>query len=239
MSTPQHHIIKDTTATMSRLLQDELRKSGYKRVNIIDQAPKPDAIEGKLPAVSVYLYQLVVDPDAFPSGPTSEVIEVQQADGSKREMMRRRRTWVRLDYLVSAWAQTPEDEQILLGLVIRILADNVSMPRAMLRGDSFDDDFELEVILSGGRLDEGTLSRFWGALNQPIRPSVQVYTHVPIIPETMSGFERVRERIIDFRNGQAPNGGLERFPSPDPRSIAGKALAEKANPPPTKQGGKR
>lgn len=236
MSTPQHHIIKDSTATISRLLQDELRKSGYKRVNIIDQAPKPDAIEGKLPAVSLYLYQLVVDPDGFPSGPTSEVVEIELADGAKREVMRRRRTWVRLDYLVSAWAQTPEDEQILLGLVIRILADNIVIPHEQLRGDTFDKEFELELILSGGRLDEGTLSRFWGALNQPIRPSVQVYTHVPIIPETVTGFERVRERIIDFRDARRP-GEAERYPTPDPKSIAAKAIAVKPTPP--KQGSKR
>ena len=50
--TPQHHIIKETSETLSRLLQDEFKRNGYKRVHIVDQAPKPDAIEGKLPAVS-------------------------------------------------------------------------------------------------------------------------------------------------------------------------------------------
>src|SRR5262245_59491233 len=62
MSTPQHHIIKETSDTLSRLLQDEFKRNGYKRVHIIDQAPKPDAVEGKLPAVSLYLYQLALDP---------------------------------------------------------------------------------------------------------------------------------------------------------------------------------
>ena len=48
--TPQHHIIKETSETLSRLLQDEFKRNGYKRVHIVEQAPKPDAIEGKLPA---------------------------------------------------------------------------------------------------------------------------------------------------------------------------------------------
>ena len=61
MSTPQHHIIKETSDSLSRLLQDEFKRAGYKRVHIVDQAPKPDAIEGKLPAVSVYLYQVSLD----------------------------------------------------------------------------------------------------------------------------------------------------------------------------------
>ena len=54
--TPQHHIIKETSETLSRLLQDEFKRNGYKRVHIVEQAPKPDAIEGKLPAVSAKVY---------------------------------------------------------------------------------------------------------------------------------------------------------------------------------------
>src|SRR5690606_11850817 len=39
--TPQHHIIKETSETLSRLLQDEFKRNGYKRVHIVEQAPKP------------------------------------------------------------------------------------------------------------------------------------------------------------------------------------------------------
>ncbi len=61
--TPQHHIIKETSESVSRLLQEEFKRNGYKRVHIIEEAPKPDAVEGKLPAVSVYLYQVSLDPE--------------------------------------------------------------------------------------------------------------------------------------------------------------------------------
>src|SRR5689334_25289955 len=103
--TPQHHIIKETSDTISRLLQDEFKRSGYKRVHIIDGAPKPDAVEGKLPAVSVYLYQLACDPDGTDTTMHNEIVEIPQPDGSIKEFKRRRRMWVRLDYLISAWAQ--------------------------------------------------------------------------------------------------------------------------------------
>jgi hypothetical protein len=76
--TPQHHIIKETSETLSRLLQDEFKRNGYKRVHIVEQAPKPDAIEGKLPAVSVYLYQLSIDPDGSDSNVHNQVVEVPQ-----------------------------------------------------------------------------------------------------------------------------------------------------------------
>ena len=65
----------------------------------------------------------------------------------------------------------PEDEQLLLGLAIRSIMENPSIGREKLRGGSFENDFKLHVLLST-RLDEGTLARFWGSLNQPIRPAI-------------------------------------------------------------------
>jgi hypothetical protein len=210
--TPQHHIIKETSDSLSRFLQDEFKRAGYKRVHIVDQAPKPDAIEGKLPAVSVYLYQVSLDTEGLDGHVTSELVTVQKDDGTIEEFRRRRRLWIRLDYLVSTWAQTPEDEQLLLGLAIRAVMENPSMGRDKLRGGSFEDDFKLNVLLST-RLDEGTLARFWGSLNQPIRPAIQAWTAVPIVPEEMEPFRRVQERQLGFRDLNAPEGSIEQGPT--------------------------
>jgi hypothetical protein len=216
--TPQHHIIKETSETLSRLLQDEFKRNGYKRVHIVEQAPKPDAIEGKLPAVSVYLYQLSIDPEGYDSSPHGELVEVPQDDGTIKEFFRRRRLWVRLDYLMSAWAQTPEDEQLLLGLIIRTMMENPELPRDKLKGQSFEDDFKLNVLLSA-RLDEGTLARFWGSLNQPVRPAVQAWTAIPIIPERLDEFKRVQRRQLGYRSIIDPNLA-EEGPSQNPPTAA-------------------
>jgi hypothetical protein len=216
MSTPQHHIIKETSDSISRLLQDEFKRNGYKRVHIIDQAPKPDAVEGKLPAVSLYLYQLALDPFQEDGNMVEEVVEVPQADGSMKEFRRRRRLWLRLEYLISAWAQTPEDEQLLLGLIIRTIIDNEMIAGDKLRGQSFqfEEGFDLPFQLSA-RLDEGTLSRFWGSLNQPVRPAIQAWTVVPILPEKMESFTRVQSRTLEYRNIHDPKV-REQGPSPNP-----------------------
>ncbi|MBP9085537.1 MAG: DUF4255 domain-containing protein [Kofleriaceae bacterium] len=212
--TPQHHIIKETSETLSRLLQDEFKRNGYKRVHIVEQAPKPDQVEGKLPAVSVYLYQISIDPDGANANAHFEMVEIEQPDGTMKEFERRRRVWVRLDYLFSAWAQTPEDEQLLLGLIIRSVMDNPMIMGERLRGGSFDPDFQLSLHLAA-RLDEGTLARFWGSLNQPVRPAVQVWTAIPIVPERLEEFKRVQTRQLEYRsitdprvNEQGPSGGL-------------------------------
>jgi hypothetical protein len=216
MSTPQHHIIKETSDSISRLLQDEFKRNGYKRVHIIDQAPKPDAVEGKLPAVSLYLYQLALDPFSEDGNMVEEIVEQAQADGSVKEFRRRRRLWIRLEYLISAWAQTPEDEQLLLGLIIRTVLDNEMIAGEKLRGQSFqfEEGFDLPFQLSA-RLDEGTLSRFWGSLNQPVRPAIQAWTLVPILPEKMETFTRVQSRTLEYRNIHDPKV-REQGPSPNP-----------------------
>ncbi|HEY4238233.1 MAG TPA: Pvc16 family protein [Kofleriaceae bacterium] len=195
----QHHIIKDTSETLSRLMQDEFKRNGYKRVHIVEQAPKPDAIEGKLPAVSVYLYQMSLDPDGYNSNVHHEIVEEQQPDGSMVEYMRRRRLWIRLDYLVSAWAQTPEDEQLLLGLIVRTVLENPVLSGTQLKGHSFEQDYVMNLQL-GERLDEGTLSRFWGSLNQPVRPAVQTWSMIPIVPEKLEQFKRVETRQLEYRS---------------------------------------
>jgi hypothetical protein len=220
--TPQHHIIKETSETLSRLLQDEFKRNGYKRVHIVEQAPKPDAIEGKLPAVSVYLYQMSIDPEGTDATPHSEIVEVPQDNGTIKEFFRRRRLWVRLDYLLSAWAQTPEDEQLLLGLIIRFVMENPELARDRLKGQTFEDDFALNMIMSA-RLDEGTLARFWGSLNQPVRPSVQVWTAIPIIPEKLEEFRRVQSRQLEYKSITDPRVS-ETGPSGTPFMAAARRL---------------
>ena len=206
----QHHIIKESSESLSQLLLGEFKAAGYKRVHIVANAPKPDQIEGKLPAVCVYLYQLGLDWEGgMAHRKAQEILEVKQPDGTILEQMRDAPMSVRLDYLISTWAQTPEDEQVLLGLAIRAIMENPSIGREKLRGASFDDDFKLHVLLST-RLDEGTLARFWGSLNQPIRPAIQAWTAVPIVPEEMEPFRRVQERQLGFRDLNSVEGPIER-----------------------------
>lgn len=215
--TPQHHIIKETSDTISRLLTDEFKRSGYKRVHIIEEAPKQDAVEGKLPAVSCYLYQVSPDAEGIDGNASRELVRVREADGTIKEFSRDQRMWMRLDYLVSCWAQTPEDEQLLLGLVVRTMLDNRVVKGEQLRGESlqFEDKFELPLTISS-RLDEGTLARFWGSLQQPVRPAIQIWTTVPILPEAMEPLTRVRRKAITYRDLNQPYASGETGPENNP-----------------------
>lgn len=225
MSTGQHQIIKETTDTIVQLLKDVYRDHGYKRIHVIVEAPKPDAIEGKLPAVCVYLYQIGPDWEGVGLAGTeySEIRRVRTPEGKIIEVKQTPPTWVRLDYLVSCWAQTPEDEQLLLGLAIKVLNDTHVLKGEDLKGETFPPGYDLPISIAG-RLDEGTLARFWGSLNQPIRPAINTWTVVPIMSDIQTPFRRVEERVIGyerlgFRGGDGKELGPERFPDMPPGGV--------------------
>ena len=118
-------------------------------------------------------------------------------DGQVREVARDLPMWLRLDYLISCWAQTPEEEQLLLGATIKTIMEHPTIRGADLKGESFEPDDYLPLLLSQ-KLDETVLSRFWSSLNQPLKPAVQCWTTIPLYPTTARPITRVREREVRF-----------------------------------------
>ena len=194
----QHHIIKETSESLGELLQSVFRESGYKRVHLVVAAPKQEAIEGKLPAVSVYLYNVTLDEEGIAGNRLERRIDrVMAPDGTTREVATDQPLWVRLDYLVSTWAQTPEEEQLLMGAAIRGILEHPTMKGAELKGESFSVIEEVPLLMSQ-RLDAGVLSRVWASLNQPLKPAIPCWTTVPIFPTKEYEITRVVEKDVRF-----------------------------------------
>jgi hypothetical protein len=194
----QHHIIKETSESLGEFLQGVFRESGYKRVHLVVAAPKQEAIEGKLPACGIYLYNITLDEEGIGSNRTDKIIDrVIGPDGDVREVQRDTPLWVRLDYLISTWAQTPEEEQLLLGAAIKGIIETPVLAGEQLKGESFAMVHDVPLLLSQ-KLDEGVLSRFWASLNQPLKPAMQVWTSIPIYPTKESDITRVIEKDVRF-----------------------------------------
>jgi hypothetical protein len=198
MNPAQYHILKETSQTIGELLKQQYKLVGYKRVNLVVAAPKQENIEGKLPAVSIYLYNVTLDEEGVSNNRTATYVDEEIGeDGQLREVSREMPLWLRLDYLVSCWAQTPEEEQLLLGATIKAILENPTLRGAQLKGESFDPDDYLPLLLSQ-KLDETVLSRFWSSLNQPLKPAVQCWTTIPLYPGGGRPIQRVREREVRF-----------------------------------------
>lgn len=194
----QHHVIKEAGESLGQLLQAVFKENGYKRVHLVVAAPKQEAIEGKLPAVCVYLYNISLDEESLGNHRTGSFIEtVVGSDGRTREVAREMPLWVRLDYLISTWAQTPEEEQLLMGGAIKGLLEHPTLKGPELKGESWQADDYIPISLSQ-KLDEGVLSRFWSSINQPLKPAIQCWTTVPIYPAGEVEIRRVQEKDVRF-----------------------------------------
>jgi hypothetical protein len=198
MNPAQYHILKETSQSIGELLKNNYKQVGYKRVHLVVAAPKQENIEGKLPAVSIYLYNVTLDEEGVSSNRAAQYIDEEVGpDGQIREVARDFPLWLRLDYLISCWAQTPEEEQLLLGATIKTILEHPTISGTLLKGESFDPEEHLPLLLSQ-KLDETVLSRFWSSLNQPLKPAIQCWTTIPLYPTTARPFQRVREREVRF-----------------------------------------
>ena len=198
MPSPQHHVIKEAGESIGQLLQAIFRDHGYRRVHLVVAAPKQEAIEGKMPAIGVYLYNMTVDEEGVYANHSGQIVEkVVGPDGKSKELARRMPLWIRLDYLLTTWAQTPEEEHLLMGAAVKGLIEHPTLQGPDLKGDSWQEGQYIPIILSQ-KLDEGVLSRFWSSLNQPLKPAVQAWTTVPIYPGGTEEIKRVIERDVRF-----------------------------------------
>jgi hypothetical protein len=198
MPAAQHHVIKEAGESIGQLLQAIFRDHGYRRVHLVVAAPKQEAIEGKMPAIGVYLYNVTIDEEGVYANHTGQIIEkVVGADGKSKELASRMPLWVRLDYLLTTWAQTPEEEHLLMGAAVKGLIEHPTIQGPELKGDSWSEGQYLPIILSQ-KLDEGVLSRFWSSLNQPLKPAIQCWTTVPIYPGGQTEIKRVVEKDVRF-----------------------------------------
>ena len=169
MTTPQHHIIKETSESLSRLLQDEFKRNGYKRVHIVEQAPKPEAIRRQAARRGFGLPL-----PTCRSIPKATILHVRTAGARRsarkktdrsKSSSRRRRLWVRLDYSdLRRGRKTTADEQLLLGLMIRtVMNECLRSTRDQAARASRSKTTSRSTSLMSARLDEGTLARFWGS----------------------------------------------------------------------------
>lgn len=146
-------IISDATLSVLAVLRAAMRRIGQPNMRFILEAPRPEAVRGHLPALSVYLHDVEhcrdEGPDVF-----------------------------RLHYLASAWASTPTEEQVLYSAALRAVLLKPTIEGAELAGASFEgQSMALPLVLSN-RLDESGLSRFWQAVGQPPRPTIQCWTSI-------------------------------------------------------------
>ena len=119
-------------------------------------------------------------------------------DGRTREVARDMPLWVRLDYLISTWAQTPEEEQLLMGGAIKGLLEHPTISGPDLKGESWKPDMHPAVCSCRRSWTRASCRASGPRINQPMKPAIQCWTTVPIYPSGEVEIRRVQEKDIRF-----------------------------------------
>jgi hypothetical protein len=171
-------MIADLDETIRLLLQQELPiKNGEIEVKF-DQPKREWSARLNRPTVNFFLYDLRENPTLRQHG-------WEQLEGGSPDDLRARlkRTPYRVDcfYMLTTWANDPEDEHRLLSNVLLVLFRHPVLPEDRLMGSLKKQPFELQARLANhDRLTNP--AEVWSALDNEMRPSISYIITLALDP---------------------------------------------------------
>ncbi len=179
----QFEIIKDITGTMKTLLEQEFKKAGFTTVTLSIDRPKKENIKS-FPTVSCYLYHVSFHPGYYKER-MDTLVTTYAKDGSLVEYYQDAPAYLFAHYIISVFGNSANEENLLLGLVIKVLLEHAIMQGEELKGPAFypDDQINIYPNLSS---DYNDILAFWRSLSEEVRPSLQYMVKFRIESERRS-----------------------------------------------------
>jgi hypothetical protein len=167
----QFEVVRDIGETLKDLLKESFKANGFTTVTVGTERPKKDNIK-TLPTVNAYMYHLGFAPNWGER--TDTLVSTHDKQGNVIEFFRDAPVYMDAHYIVSVWGNSPAEENLLLGLVVKTLLENTLLTAPLLKGDSFypDDKINIHPNLKSDHND--TMS-FWRSMNEELRPAVFYY----------------------------------------------------------------
>ncbi|MFJ9615560.1 DUF4255 domain-containing protein [Streptomyces noursei] len=176
-------------------------------IEIVFDAPSREwAARRNAPTVCVFLYDIREDAGRRGSGTE----EVHDADGhvvARRTPPR----WFELTYLVTAWANRPQDEHRLLSQVLACLAAHEALPERLLSGSLAELGLTVGLDTAGAGPDAPTASDVWSALGGELKASLGVRVRAPLVGARRAAAPPVTEGLVVRATG-GPRDGEEPVP---------------------------
>ncbi len=160
-----------------------------------DQPDRQWSAQLSRPTLNLFLYDLRENARLrHPSPPWRP----QRGDG---DSVVQQRQAVRMDvhYIITAWANEPEDEHRLLSRTLMALFRNPNLPKDVLPEVLHDQPAPIQ--LQAAQSDElRDTSFFWSALDNEVRPAIVCTLTFALNPYQPFTTPLVRERVLVFRN---------------------------------------
>ncbi len=186
----QFEAIKDVNETLKELLKESFKKTGFTTVTVSTDRPKKDNIKN-MPTVNCYLYHVGFDPSYRER--TDTLVSSYDKAGNVIEYYQDAPVYLRAHFIISVWGNSPNEENLLLGLAVKTFGEHPMIVGELLKGESWYPDDRLNVYPNLQADFNDTMS-FWRSLNEDLRPSVYYFVKFRIESDRRSGETR---RVVE------------------------------------------
>jgi len=199
-------VIHEVDEGLRQLLAESgLEASG---VEVAFDAPTKDwAARRSAPTVCVFLYDIREDATRRGSG-AGEVYDDEGYLVARRSPPR----WFDLTYLVTAWANRPQDEHRLLSQVLTTLVAHDVLPARLLTGTLAELGLTVGLDTGGTGLDGPAASDVWSALGGELKASLGLRVRAPLAGAVRASAPPVTEGLVVRSAARGAGPGEEAVP---------------------------
>ncbi|MBM4395484.1 MAG: DUF4255 domain-containing protein [Deltaproteobacteria bacterium] len=192
----QFEVIRDIGESLKELLKASFKAAGFTTVTVSNERPKKDNIKS-LPTLNAYMYHVTFAP-GFKER-TDHLVTTYSKDGKLVEYYQDAPAYLHAQFILSVFGNTPNEENLLLGLTVKTLLENSILTGELLKGESFYPDDKINVF-PNLQADFNESLAFWRSLNEEVRPSLFYYAKFRIESERRSDeLARVTGRDLAVR----------------------------------------
>jgi len=189
----QFEVIRDVGESIKDVLETSFKTAGFTTVTVSSDKPKKDNVKN-LPLLSCYMYHVGFAPGYKER--TDHLVTTYGKDGRIVEYYQDAPAYMHAQYILSVFGNTSNEENLLLGLVVKTFLENPIFHGELLKGDSFFPDDKVNVY-PNLQSDYNDALAFWRSLSEEVRPSLFYYAKLRIESERRSDeLQRVTGRDL-------------------------------------------
>lgn len=195
-------MIEDLDETLRRLLVHEMPiKSG--EVDVDFKQPKREwSARLSRPTINLFLYEVRENTKLRQMSQGWELEERL----NNRVSERRKAVRIDLPYIITAWANEPEDEHRLLSRTLMVLFRTPALPEDILPESLQDQPAPISLkVAQAEDTDKVNMSELWSALDNVMRPAVTCVVTMALNPYQAMEVPIVRERVLRVGQAEKPS----------------------------------
>ena len=206
-------MIDDVDAALRSLLSPVTKGKGP---TLSFEAPTKDwAARRTAPTLDVYLFDIKEDLDL--RRVAREPVRTGTSEDRRTTSHRVPPRFYRLDYLLTAWTNTPEDEHRVLSAALRILVLVDVVPAEHLTGALADQPYAVRLDVAQPMSEERSLADLWTALGGELKPSLELVVTAPVDVSRETPVEADAVRYDTVADGRPVEPALPVVERPRPR----------------------